>query len=98
MTTPTPDWTPEQLAEAKEWMTALRKLLTLINERRQREQEPFDSLIEEVVHLTMTNALVTASSKLVDLAEENLGISLAEPEQLAEVIELFDGNRRKARL
>lgn len=92
--------TDDQIAEVRTYLEGIKKLNDYAHERVARQQEPFDSDVEALAYAVVTKSLMDAEEKLVDEIAEKLGVDLyATPEdKLAEVIELFDGNRRMGKL
>lgn len=91
------DLTPEQLTEVKTYLEGIRKIHGLAQERMARSEQPFDSDVEGLAYVAVTKALMDAEEVLVDEIAEKLGVDLYAENKLAEVIDLFDGNRRQAR-
>ena len=87
-----------QIVVARTWLDGIQQIHALMKERVARGHEPFDSDEEAVAYLTVTKTMQNIEGKLVETLAAELGVDLDAPDKLAEVIDILDGNRRKARL
>lgn len=90
---------PEQLAEAKEYLVVAKKLRELIDERIAVTEGFEDASVNKVAYMAATSGLLETANTWVDDLKHKLGI--AKDGSLAEVIELIgqsdSGQHRRIR-
>jgi len=93
--------TDEQVVEVRVCLTVMREIHALVGERIAHSDQLSDDDPETYAYLVATRGMQNVETKLVNELAEKLGVNLDdldESERLAEVINILDGKRRRARL